>query len=149
MASRLLTSTSTSKRNATAWEVREHLGPILEASTRVRRGTVPIVSLRGELDIAGADALEDLVLEVLLRHGPDVVIDASGLVFCDATGLGALVWCANEAGRAGGRLTVVRPSHRLCRLMRLVDLDRLLCACSVPAPRQAGGSCSTMSTDPC
>ncbi|MCO5972976.1 STAS domain-containing protein [Actinoallomurus soli] len=114
----------------------------------MRPGAAPIVSLRGELDIAGTDALEDLVLDVLLRHGPDVVIDGFGVTFCDARGLGALVRCANEAGRAGGRLTLVRPSHRLRRLMRLVGLDRLLCAAAVPAPRRPGGSCSTMSTHP-
>lgn len=149
MAGRLLTSTSISKRNAPVREVRESLGPILEASTRVRRGTVPIVSLRGELDIAGADAFGDLVLEVLLRHGPDVVIDASGLVFCDARGLGALVRSANEARRAGGRLTLVRPGRQVHRLIRLVGLDRLLSATAVPVPRRSTGSCSTMSTDPC
>jgi anti-sigma B factor antagonist len=98
-------------------------------------GTTPIVSLRGEIDLAGTDALESLVLEVILRHGPDVVIDASGVVFCDARGLGALVRCANEAGRAGGRLTLAYPSHRLYRLIGLVGLERLLGVASVPAPR--------------
>ncbi|MEV5705256.1 STAS domain-containing protein [Actinoallomurus sp. NPDC052274] len=116
-------------------EERESLGPLLEAIVQVGPGAAPVVSLCGELDLAGADAFEELVLNVILRRGPDVVIDAAGLAFCDARGLGALVRCANEAGRTGGRLTLARPSHRLRRLMRLVDLDRLLYVASVPAPR--------------
>ncbi|MEV5747896.1 STAS domain-containing protein [Actinoallomurus sp. NPDC052308] len=135
MAEELLTSPSASNRAVTVRENRQSLGPLLEAIVQVGPGAAPVVSLRGELDLAGADAFEELVLTVILSHGPDVVIDAAGLAFCDARGLGALVRCANEARRTGGRLTLARPSHRLRRLMRVVDLDRLLYMASVPEPR--------------
>ncbi|WP_345441420.1 STAS domain-containing protein [Actinoallomurus vinaceus] len=104
----------------------ERLAPALMTIVRVRPGAAPVVSVRGELDIACAGAFEDLVLEVIIRHGPDVVIDASRMSFCDARGLGALVRCANEAGRSGGRLTLTDPDHRLRRLLRIVHLDHLM-----------------------
>jgi anti-sigma B factor antagonist len=85
-----------------------------------------VISVRGELDLAGVDDFECMVAEVILRHGPDVIIDASGLSFCDARGLGALVRCANEAHRSGGRFTLANPSHRLLRLLQIVHLQRLL-----------------------
>ncbi|GAB3987244.1 hypothetical protein GCM10029978_105220 [Actinoallomurus acanthiterrae] len=91
----------------------QRLAPALRTIVRVRPGAAPVVSVHGELDIACASAFEDLVLEVIIRHGPDVVIDASGLSFCDARGLGALVRCANEARRSGGRLTLADPDRRL------------------------------------
>lgn len=100
--------------------------PGMEATVRIRSGAAPLVVARGELDIATARAFEELVIETALRHGPDVLIEGSGISFCDARGLGALVRCANEARRTGGRLTLVHPSHRLVRLLRIVGLDHLM-----------------------
>jgi anti-anti-sigma factor len=107
-------------------DFRERLAPVLEVAVHVRPWATPVVVVRGELDLAGVEVFEDLVLEMIDRHGPDVVIDVSGLVFCDARGLGALVRCANRADRSGGRLTLVRPGSRLRRVIRLMGLDRLL-----------------------
>jgi anti-anti-sigma factor len=126
MAGKLLTYPSASSRAATIQGDWESLAPALEAVVRVCPGAAPVVSIRGELDLAGADDLEYVVAEVILRHGPDLIIDASGLFFCDARGLGALVRCANEVGRAGGRFTLANPSDRLRRLVRIVHLEGLL-----------------------
>lgn len=126
MAGKLLTSASVSGPAATVREGWDSLAPALEAVVCVRPGAAPVVWVRGELDLAGADDFEYMVAQVILRHGPDVIIDASGLSFCDARGLGALVRCANEADRSGGRFTLANPSDRLRRLVRIVHLERLL-----------------------
>lgn len=123
MAGKLLTHASGATTIREHWEI---LAPTLDTAVHVRSGAAPVVAVHGELDLAGADAFERLVAEVILRHGPDVVIDGSGVTFCDARGLGALVRCANEAQRSGGRLTLSDPAQRLRRLVRIVGLDHLM-----------------------
>ena len=126
MAENVLAYRSASGPATAALDGSERLAPGLRAAVRVRPGAAPVVVASGELDISSAVAFADLVTEVIVRHGPDVVIDATGISFCDARGLGALVRCANEAGRAGGRVTLSDPSPRLLRLVRIVHLDHLL-----------------------
>jgi anti-anti-sigma factor len=126
MARKPLTHRSAYDGTASGTEGRDRHVPAFETVVRVPPRATPVVAVRGELDLAVARAFEELVIGVIGRHGPDVVIDVSGLEFCDARGLGALVRCANAADRSGGRLTLARPGSRLRRLINLVGLDRLL-----------------------
>ena len=50
-------------------------------------------------------------------------VDASGLTFCDAAGLRALVRARRRAERAGRSFDVVHPSPCLRRLLQLVGVD--------------------------
>jgi len=103
-------------------------GVPLEASVRVRREAAPVVAIRGELDIATAAVFGRLVNDAITRYGPDTVVDAAGISFCDASGIGALVRAANHARRAGGTLTLVNVSPQLGRLLRVVGLEDHLVA---------------------
>ena len=63
----------------------------LTVSTR-RTDDCPVVEVTGELDIATADLLDLHLHDVITRHGPArIVLDLSGLTFCDASGLRVLV----------------------------------------------------------
>lgn len=104
----------------------------LEASVRVRRQAAPVVAIRGELDIATAAVFGRLVNDAITRYGPDAVVDATGIAFCDASGIGALVRAANHARRAGGTLTMINVPPQLARLLRVVGLEDHLVA-RVPA----------------
>ena len=50
-----------------------------------------VVSVRGNLDIDSATVLTTTLDQVLKRPVPRVVVDLSGVEFCDSTGLSAFV----------------------------------------------------------
>ncbi|MCX2971167.1 MULTISPECIES: STAS domain-containing protein [Streptomyces] len=82
-------------------------------SVRVRRqdGTV-VVAPVGELDHHTADVLRS-PLEEAVRDGCErLVVDCSGLEFCDSTGLNVLLSARLEAEAAGGgvHLAGMRPA---------------------------------------
>jgi anti-sigma B factor antagonist len=66
------------------------------------------LTLRGELDLATAPELEQLVTE-RIDAGQDVVVDLRALEFMDSSGIRVLVAAHTRAGRAGTRLVIVRP----------------------------------------
>jgi anti-anti-sigma factor len=80
----------------------------LDVDEREQNG-VRVVSLRGELDLATAPAACVRLDEARRTPRPRVVVDLSGLKFCDSTGLRALVGAASEVRAAAGRLAVVVP----------------------------------------
>jgi anti-anti-sigma factor len=82
------------------------------------------VTLRGELDIATAPELEQLVNE-RLDSGREVVVDLRGLEFMDSSGIRVLVAGHTRAGRAGTRLVVVRApgSSPVAKIVEVSGLD--------------------------
>ena len=86
----------------------------------------PILSLAGELDIAGTEQLL-AALETIEQDEPSlVVIDLSGVSFLDSSGLRAILVAHAAAGRAGRRLAVVRPPATVYRVFEIALLDRRL-----------------------
>jgi anti-anti-sigma factor len=79
-----------------------------EFSSQVRRadGAV-VVELAGELDIAGAPQLRDILLDLMISHeSRRIVLDLAELRFIDATGLHLLGLAAQRIERSGGDLEV-------------------------------------------
>jgi anti-anti-sigma factor len=79
--------------------------------------------IRGELDAATADAAREYVNGVITRSSGPVEVDLTGLSFCDARGLRALVSmaaCARAHGRKL-RLTGTRPG--IAKIMRITGVD--------------------------
>jgi ABC-type transporter Mla MlaB component len=62
-----------------------------------------VTTISGDLDIAGVPALRDQLLGVLAPHASRMIIDLSGVTFCDASGLAALVWRRPPRTAAGRR----------------------------------------------
>ncbi|GAA2899190.1 hypothetical protein GCM10010517_64690 [Streptosporangium fragile] len=91
-------------------------GP-LRATTRVRPDGMTVISVRGELDLATAEPLCELVGTVLERSGPRAVLDLSGVTFCDMSGLRALQHCAEDARASEGVLLLTGLSDRLLWLL--------------------------------
>jgi anti-anti-sigma factor len=85
------------------------------------------VFIRGDLDLATADRTVRFVTDVMDRHEGIVSADLSGLTFCDACGLGALVRITAHAEQAGRIFELTNPSRSISRIMRITGLeDRLL-----------------------
>ncbi|MEU5995110.1 STAS domain-containing protein [Spirillospora sp. NPDC047418] len=95
---------------------------------RVRGGTA-VVTVAGEIDLRTAGVLRDRLVELhgrLPGTGPRrLVADFTGVLFCDAAGLGALVAAHNQIAADGGEIVLagVRPAQ--LRLLRITGLHRL------------------------
>ena len=81
-----------------------------------------VVSIRGQLDLDSGATLTETLDRVLDRPQPRVVIDLSGVEFCDSTGLSALVVGHNRAEAAGGWLRLAAPGEFLGTLLHTVGL---------------------------
>jgi len=99
---------------------------LIRLSCRISADGSAAVSIRGELDLATADRTVRFVNEVIDRHDGTVSADLSGLTFCDACGLGALIRIAAHAERAGRALELKKPSRAVTRLMRITGVDERL-----------------------
>jgi anti-anti-sigma factor len=82
------------------------------------------LSLRGELDLATAPELEEIVNE-RVDAGQEVVVDLRGLEFMDSSGIRVLVAAHARAGRTGTRVIVVRPqpASAVAKIVEVSGLD--------------------------
>jgi anti-sigma B factor antagonist len=85
-----------------------------------------VVTVRGNLDIDSAPVLRTTLDQVLDQRQPRVVVDLSGIEFCDSTGLSAFVVGHNRARAAGGWLRLASPGEFLSELLGTVGLTERL-----------------------
>lgn len=97
---------------------------VLRVTSR-RTGPRVVVTLAGELDMAGTAAVVDEVRHHLAGAVEVLEIDGAGLDFVDSVGLRALLSLQTEAGAAGVRFGVAASPH-LTRLLRLTGLGDML-----------------------
>ncbi|WP_239117355.1 STAS domain-containing protein [Planotetraspora phitsanulokensis] len=83
-----------------------------------------IVGLHGDMDIATGPAMR-MHLHEALRQSKDVLIlDLSGVSFCDACGLAVLVGIRRETRERGITLRLAAPTMRMTHLLRITCLDQ-------------------------
>src|ERR671929_126010 len=92
------------------------------------------VTLRGELDLATAPELEDVLTE-RIDQSQEVVVDLRGLEFMDSSGIRVLVAAHARAGRTGTRVFIVRPApgSAVGKIVDVSGLDRELNILDDPA----------------
>ena len=100
----------------------DHFLPAPALSVR-REGDCTIVTLSGEIDIAYAPALRERLLGLLRPGASRLVVDLSGVTFCDASGLAVLVGVARRAGLLRGFLRLAAPAPLMSTVLRLTGLD--------------------------
>jgi len=129
----------------------DHYSPAPAFSVR-RSDGFAIVTISGEIDIARAPALREQLIGLLRPGASRLVVDLSGVTFCDASGLAVLVGAARRVALLGGVLRLAAPAPLVSTVLRLTGLDsRFEIFAAVPeaigAPirpgvRDAGGSAS-------
>jgi anti-anti-sigma factor len=94
------------------------------------RPAVTIARLEGELDIASTPALREYLLSVF---GPGVrllIIDLSGVSFCDVSTLAVLVATQRRARRLGITVRLAAPRPQLTKLLHVTGLDHCFTICA-------------------
>ena len=83
-----------------------------------------IVTISGEIDLYTAPRLHS-ELAGLLADGmpPRVVIDMSGVEFCDSTGMNVLLSCLRRARERGGELEIAAPRPAVRKILQVTGLD--------------------------
>jgi len=104
-----------------------------------RRGMVPLVELNvssrfhddhtivtiyGEIDLYTAPRLHSELGAVLVDGMPTrVVIDMSGVDFCDSTGMNVLLSCLRRVRERGGELEIASPKPAVRKILQVTGLD--------------------------
>ncbi|WP_240045487.1 STAS domain-containing protein [Streptomyces sp. L-9-10] len=79
----------------------------------------------GELDYAQATILREQTERLVLSPGQNLVIDFSGLEFCDSTGITALLAARQRAQAAGADMTLTAVPANTLRILTMIGLDQV------------------------
>ncbi|MCX4744622.1 STAS domain-containing protein [Kitasatospora sp. NBC_01287] len=93
-------------------------GPLLSVGLAVV-GTVVRVDLLGDLDLDTGPQLTEAVSRGLIDRPRVVIIDLSGVGFCDCAGLTALLRAGRRIAGTGAAFHLERPSAVVRRLLQL------------------------------
>lgn len=114
-----------------------------EASLSVfSRPAFTIVRLAGDLDIATTRAVREQLLTAFSPGIRLLIVDLSGVSFCDASVLAALIGTQRRARELGIIVRLAAPRPQVAKLLRITGLDRSFTACATvddALRTQAGG----------
>jgi anti-anti-sigma factor len=108
-------------------------------------GSTVLVRLDGDLDITSSPLLQTVVDQALAaRRTPlcqRLVIDMSGVVFADASGMSPLLMARAVLAKRGGSVELARCRRAVLRLLRLLDvLDLVADGGEQAGPDSAGAA---------
>jgi len=117
----------------TAVDATKGPGPVqADASLSVLRSPAFIIArLEGDLDIATTTpALRERLLSVFNPGAPLLIIDLSGVSFCDLSALAVLVATRRRATELGITVRLAAPRPQTAKLLRITGLDRVFTICA-------------------
>lgn len=87
---------------------------------------IAVVHVEGILDATTRDRFARFLADTDDEHGPDMILDLSGVTFMDSRALGLIVHHWQRATGAGGDYALVGVSYQYCKVMWVTGLaDRL------------------------
>ncbi|CAN5266611.1 hypothetical protein BH18ACT4_BH18ACT4_04470 [soil metagenome] len=106
-----------------------------------------VLSVRGEVDLLTAPAVGALLNALIDGGSSAIVVDASGVEFIDASGLGVIASAAARLLPVAGTLRIRSPSQLLRRLIAITAMSELIGADPIPpgvtlGPEQRSGDLS-------
>jgi len=119
------------------WQAASGTGKVrhveLKVSTRSRDGRT-IMSLGGEIDLYTAPRLHGELVTVLSGDAPvQVVVDMSGVDFCDSTGMNVLLAAHRRAREQGGDLELAAPRPAVRKILQVTGLESVFTVLDDPA----------------
>ena len=88
---------------------------------------VPVVAAPIEVDATTAEQLRAILLEAASHGHTTVVVDMTGTLFCDSSGLSVLIRAHKRALEEGGELRlVIPPDGTVFRIFTLTSLYRFI-----------------------
>jgi anti-anti-sigma factor len=103
--------------------VTDHPGMQIASS---REGSQLVIAIVGEIDLANADQLGELLSQVVFDTDTCVVLDIGGVSFIDSSFLRAVIVSANALAEQGTDLKVRNPTEQARRVFETTNLTHLL-----------------------
>jgi anti-sigma B factor antagonist len=83
-----------------------------------------VVIAWGEIDLYTAPRLHRELVDVLADDRPaHVIVDMSGVAFCDSTGMNVLLSSLRRARERGGQLELAAPRAAVRKILQVTGLD--------------------------
>ncbi|MEU2180931.1 STAS domain-containing protein [Streptomyces thermolilacinus] len=98
----------------------------LTLTTTHTDGNLAALCVSGEIDIHTAPALRKGALDVIAQGHPHLILDLTGITFCDSSGFNALIGIMRCATAANGSLTLAAVPERLSRVLDLTGLSTVM-----------------------
>ncbi|OKK21962.1 anti-anti-sigma factor [Streptomyces sp. CB00455] len=87
--------------------------------------TGPVLTIAGDLDYDQAPRLRQYLEALSLEPGQRLVLDLSGIQFCDSSGITALILARNRALAARAELALAAVPENTARILHIVGLDQV------------------------
>ena len=100
--------------------------PAVELNVSSRsQGDHTFVIAAGEIDLYTAPRLHSELAAVIASSpsGTRVIVDMSGVEFCDSTGMNVLLSCLRQARERGGELELAAPRPAVKKILQVTGLD--------------------------
>ena len=84
-----------------------------------------VVIATGEIDLYTAPKLQADLASIIDGAGPAarIVVDMSGVAFCDSTGMNVLLSCLRQVRERGGELELAAPRPAVKKILQVTGLD--------------------------
>jgi anti-sigma B factor antagonist len=83
-----------------------------------------VLALSGEIDLYTAPRLQAELAAALAEHNPArIVVDMSGVEFCDSTGMNVLLAALRHASERGGELSLAAPRAAVRKVLQVTGLE--------------------------
>jgi anti-sigma B factor antagonist len=88
----------------------------------------------GEIDLYTAPRLHSELAAVIASAAPAsrVIIDLSGVEFCDSTGMNVLLSCLRQVQERGGELELAAPRPAVRKILQVTGLDSVFTIVNEP-----------------
>jgi anti-sigma B factor antagonist len=85
------------------------------------------IDASGEIDISTAQNLKDALVDSYSEHAGDIILDMSAVNYMDSSGLGVLISIYGDMKAAGHRLVLTELRDNVAKLLKITNLDKVLC----------------------
>jgi anti-sigma B factor antagonist len=109
--------------------------PLVELKVSSRsEGDRVVVALSGEIDLYTAPRLQSqLASQLNVDHPVRLVVDMSGVDFCDSTGMNVLLAALRRARERGGDLVLAGPRPAVRKILQVTGLESVFTVLDDPA----------------
>jgi anti-sigma B factor antagonist len=104
----------------------------LKVTTR-SQGDHAVVSVSGEIDLYTAPRLQSELMTALSRSPVRLIVDMSGVEFCDSTGINVLLAAHRQARERGGELQLAGPGSATRKVLQVTGLETVFTVLDDPA----------------
>ena len=103
----------------------------LKVTTR-SQGDHTVISVTGEIDLYTAPKLQSELMTALGANPARLIVDMSGVDFCDSTGINVLLAAHRQARERGGELQLAGPGTATRKVLQVTGLESVFTVLNDP-----------------